>query len=86
MDSKPILGVPLEPIYVEAAEQFRRRHDRKERLEGTPQGAARGGRWVRPTPEEAAAADVDDSPTGIVRRGTFSAEAPTFFDTCNAAY
>ncbi len=59
-----------EPVYVEAAEQFRRCHDRKDRLEGTPQGAARGGRWVRPTPEDAAAVDVDDSLTGILRRGT----------------
>ncbi len=58
-----------EPVYVEPAEQLRRRQDREARREKTPRGDPRHKqRWARPTPEEAAAADGGDSPLGI-RRG-----------------
>ncbi len=58
-----------EPVYVEPAEQLRRRQDRAARQEKTPKGDPQHKRrWARQTPEEAAAADDGDSPLGM-RRG-----------------
>ena len=52
-----------DPVYVKPAEQFCRRHDRAVRREATPRGDGRHKtKWVRRTPEEAAAAGSGDSP------------------------